>query len=171
MDRGVDGAGAAHVCRRVASAARRHASACRSKNAGTASRRRLAKPLDARRGRDAREGHVDRKDGSEPLRAGADPVDRSGTRSRNPPRVQRASQLETTRRCASRIIASRTGDENQSTRRRGGRGSPRTPLTRLGSGGAILRAAHDARGAGQPPQPGQPEQSARPEGEGRDQVR
>ena len=46
--------------------------------------------------------------------------------------------------------------------------------TRLGSGAAIRRAAHNqdhARGAGQPPQPGQPEQSARPEGEGRDQVR
>jgi hypothetical protein len=37
--------------------------------------------------------------------------------------------------------SSRTGDENQSTRRRGGRGSPRTTSTRLGSGGAILRAA------------------------------
>ena len=64
-----------------------------------------------------------------------------------------------------------TSHENRSTRRRGGRGSPRTTSTRLGSGGAILRAAHDARGAGQPPFTRQPEQSARPQSEGRDQVR
>ena len=60
---------------------------------------------DARRGRDAGEGHVDR---GGRLRAAPG---RRGLRGPirdtipNPPRVQRASQLETTRRCASRIIA------------------------------------------------------------------
>jgi hypothetical protein len=123
-----------------------------------ARRDRVVVASDARRGGDARK---DRErdtststappDASEPLRAGPGPVDQSETRSRNPPRVQRASQLETTRRCASFASLRRaapTSNENQSTRRRGGRGSPRTTLTRLGSGGAILRAAQPHSTAG-----------------------
>ena len=116
MDRGVDGAGAAHVCRREAVGRD-------APRLGVD--RRTPGPLvvvvvfasEARRGRDAREGHVDLDGrlGAAPGRPGL----RGPTRDTipNPPRVQRASQLETTRRCASRIIASRTGDETQSTRR------------------------------------------------------
>ena len=40
-----------------------------------------------------------------------------------------------------RLSPSSGADENQSTRRRGGRGSPRTTVTRLGRRGAIRRAA------------------------------
>ena len=47
-----------------------------------------------------------------------------------------------------RLSPSSGADETQSTRRRGGRGSPRTTVTRLGSGGAILRAAQPQSTAG-----------------------
>ena len=142
---------------------------------GPRRRRRLAKPR-TRVAAETRERDTSTStDASEPLRPGADPVDRSGTRSRIPRESNGPPSWRRRGAVVLRLSPSSGADESQSTRRRGGRGSPRTTVTRLGRRGAILRAAQPhsdhASGTRQPPQPGQPEQSARPESAGRDQVR
>ena len=113
-------------------------------------------------------------DGSEPLRAGADPVDRAGTRYRiprepnGPPSWRRRGAV-----CEARIAAA----QHRKPKASGVEAVEAAPGPRRHgwTAEALSFAQHsridDAHGAGQPPQPGQPEQSARPEGEGRHQVR